>query len=415
MTERLWIAKVKIGADDIQPMRKLYLRSCTDSDVISREMGEIGVCQEGIDIMAPKSRQFIFMARDLDPRAANILKQEMLAVGGDAAISYHAISDLTKETDAHIIGTERQISIANEKLKCQPFGLKELAAEIECALNNLARPLKSNLNCGGKELAIGERSLIMGVLNVTPDSFSDGGQFLDKDAAINHARTMIEQGADIIDVGGESTRPGAEPVSAEIELERVIPVIKALSGNILLSIDTRKPEVARKAIEAGACMVNLVGGIRDEETGKLIAEKEIPAILMHMLGEPASMQTDPQYDDVMDDIAGHLADQIETAIGLGIKAEKIIVDPGIGFGKTTIHNLEIMKRLGELRILGCPILIGASRKSFIGKITGAEANDRLEGSLAAAVLAAAKGAHILRVHDVKETKRALAVADSIIR
>lgn len=395
--------------------RKIYIRSGTASDVIAREMREIGVCEEGVGIMVPKSRHFIFMVRELDPRGANILKQEMLAVGGDAAISYHAITDWTKTTDAHIIGTERQLGIALQKLRTQPFGLKELSVEMEKGLGYLAKPVMSILEVAGKELTVGERTLLMGVLNLTPDSFSDGGKFLDTDAAVKRARTMLAEGADIIDVGGESTRPGAEPVGVEEELDRVIPVIKALANHeALISIDTRKPDVAAKAVDAGAGMINLVGGIRDAAMTRTVAEKGVPVILSHMQGEPATMQNDPSYRDIMDDIVDDLGGQIDLAVVSGIARERIIVDPGIGFGKTTQHNLEILRRLSELTILGAPILIGTSRKSFIGKITGAEVDDRLEGSLASAVLAVAKGADIVRAHDVRETSRALAVADSIL-
>jgi dihydropteroate synthase len=395
--------------------RKLYLRSITDPGVIASEMEEIGVCEDGIDIMVPKSRHFIFMVRALDPRAANILKQEMLAVGGDAAISYHAVTDWTKETDAHIIGSERQLRIALGKLKKQPFGLKELSVELETGLEHLAKPPTRDLTISGHGISIGRRTLIMGVLNVTPDSFSDGGQYRDADAAIRHAENMMEKGADIIDVGGESTRPGADSVSSDEELERVIPVIRGLTGlNVPISIDTRKPEVAAKAIEAGAGMVNLVGGLRSDGMAKLIAEHGVPVALMHMQGEPSSMQDDPSYRNVMDDIVEDLAGQIKTAVKAGIQRDNVMVDPGIGFGKSVDHNLDILKRLGELRILGAPIILGASRKSFIGKLTGAEAGERLEGSLAAAVLAAVEGADILRVHDVGETKKALAIADSVL-
>ena len=278
------------------------------------------------------------------------------------------------------------------------------------------RPKKNfTLKCGGFSLALGERTHVMGILNRTPDSFSDGGRFPDADAAVGHALSMMGQGADIIDVGGESTRPGAEPVGTAEELERVIPVIEALSAKgAPISVDTRKPEVARKALEAGAGMLNLVGGIRDDEMGKVAAASDIPVILTHMRGEPKNMQADPQYDDVMDDIVDHLAAQIKTCTGHGLARGNIIVDPGIGFGKTVDNNREVLRRLGELRMLGAPVMVGTSRKSFIGKITGAEVGDRLEGSLASMVLAAAWGADIVRTHDIRETKRALAVADSIL-
>lgn len=380
---------------------KLYLRSDAYLATHEKEMIELEVHQEGIDIMAAKMRHLVFMARELDPRAANVLKQEMLSVGGEAAIPFHAISDLSKPADCLVSGTQRQFQIAIAKLTSQPFGLKELAEKLAFAIKALGRPR--------------EPIKIMGVLNVTADSFSDGGKFLDHQTAVNHAFEMEKSGADIIDIGGESTRPGAEPVVPEEQMERVIPVINELSGNlkIPMSIDSRSPVVLQRAIEAGVSMVNLVGGIRDEHMAKILAQANVPVVLMHMLGEPDNMQTNPQYQDVMDDIMDWAGGQIELAERAGISRGRIIIDPGIGFGKTLEHNLEIIRRLGEMRILGVPILLGASRKSFIGKILDADTNERLEGSLTAAILSAVNGADIVRVHDVAETVKALAVASAI--
>ena len=377
---------------------KLYLRSDNYLATHEKEMIELEVCQEGIDIMVAKMRHLVFMARGLDPRAANILKQEMLSVDGEAAIPYHAISDLDKPTDCLISGTQRQFQIAIAKLIVQPFGLKELAEELAFTIKALDRPR--------------ERPKIIGILNVTPDSFSDGGKYLDSKAAIARAIEMERAGANIIDIGGESTRPGAEPVSPQEQLERVIPVIENLNLKIPISIDSRSSEVVEKALKAGASMVNLVGGL-NSEMAKILAQYEVPVILMHMLGEPDNMQDDPQYHDVMDEIMDWAREQIETAEKAGIGRGRIIIDPGIGFGKTLEHNLEIIRRLGELRILGVPILLGVSRKAFIGKILDAQVDKRLEGSLAAAVLGATNGADMVRVHDIEETVKALAIAHSI--
>ena len=377
---------------------KLYLRSDNYLATHEKEMIELEVCQEGIDIMVAKMRHLVFMARGLDPRAANILKQEMLSVDGEAAIPYHAISDLDKPTDCLISGTQRQFQIAIAKLIVQPFGLKELAEELAFTIKALDRPR--------------EKPKIVGILNVTPDSFSDGGKYLDSKAAIARAIEMERAGANIIDIGGESTRPGAEPVSPQEQLERVIPVIENLNLKIPISIDSRSSEVVEKALKAGASMVNLVGGL-NSEMAKILAQYEVPVILMHMLGEPDNMQDDPQYHDVMDEIMDWAREQIETAEKAGIGRGRIIIDPGIGFGKTQEHNLEIIRRLGELRILGVPILLGASRKAFIGKILDAQVDKRLEGSLAAAVLGATNGADMVRVHDIEETVKALAIAHSI--
>ena len=378
---------------------KLYLRSDNYLATHEKEMIELEVCLEGVDIMVAKMRHLVFMARDLDPRAANILKQEMLAADGEAAIPYHAISDLDKPTDCLISGTQRQFQIAIAKLVSQPFGLKELAEELAFAIKSLDRPR--------------EPTKVMGILNITPDSFSDGGKYLDSAEAINHAIKMEKAGASIIDIGGESTRPGAEPVSANEQLERVIPVIEGLELKIPISIDSRSYEVVAQALKAGASMVNLIGGIRDEYMSKVLAQADVPVVLMHMLGEPDNMQDDPQYHDIMDDIMDWARGQVEIAKNAGIPHKRLIIDPGIGFGKNLEHNLEIIRRLGELQILGVPILLGASRKAFIGKVLDAEADDRLEGSLTAAVLGAANGADIIRAHDVGETVRALAVATKI--
>ncbi len=378
---------------------RVYLRSDAYLATHEKEMIQMEVCQDGIDIMAAKMRHLVFMVRELDPRAANILKQEMLAADGEAAIPYHAISDLSKPTDCLVSGTQRQFQIAIAKLVCQPFGLKKLAEELAFSIKALDRPR--------------EPIKIMGILNVTADSFSDGGKFLDSQAAIAWAIAMEKAGADIIDIGGESTRPGAEPVSAEEQLERIIPVIERLNLKVPISIDSRSPEVVQKALEVGVGMVNLVGGIRDEEISKMLAEANVPVVLMHMLGEPDNMQNDPKYHDVMDEIMDWARNQIKLAEKAGISRGSIIIDPGIGFGKTLENNLEIIRRLGELRILGVPVLLGASRKSFIGKIMNTTVEERLEGSLAAAILGAVNGADIIRVHDVSETVKTLAIVYAV--
>jgi dihydropteroate synthase len=254
----------------------------------------------------------------------------------------------------------------------------------------------------------------MGIVNVTPDSFSDGGRFFEHEAAIAHGRQLLAEGADLLDVGGESTRPGAEPVSAEEELRRVGPVVAALAREAPVSIDTSKAEVARAALDAGASIVNDVTALRaDPEMADLCAERDCGVVLMHMLGTPRTMQKDPRYDDVVDDIKRFLAERIEYALGRGIAEERIWIDPGIGFGKTVEHNLELLRRLSELRELGRPILIGVSRKSFIGAITGREVHERQGGTIAANVLAYLNGAEILRVHDVGPLRDALALAGAL--
>jgi dihydropteroate synthase len=256
---------------------------------------------------------------------------------------------------------------------------------------------------------------LMGVVNVTPDSFSDGGLFLDAEAAVAHGRELAEQGAEILDVGGESTRPGAEEVGAEEEMARVLPVVRGLAGTATISIDTSKAAVAEAALEAGATIVNDVTALRhDPGLGAVCAERGAGLVLMHMQGDPRTMQENPSYDDVVDDVKAFLAERTEAAIGAGVAEERIWLDPGIGFGKDLDHNLELLRRLGELRELGRPLVVGASRKSFIGRIDGSPVEERLGGTIAASVLAAAEGADVLRVHDVAEAAQAAKVAGAIL-
>jgi dihydropteroate synthase len=256
---------------------------------------------------------------------------------------------------------------------------------------------------------------LMGVVNVTPDSFSDGGLYLDADAAVAHGRELVGHGAGILDVGGESTRPGAEAVSAEEEVVRVEPVVRGLADVATVSIDTSKLSVAEAALDAGATIVNDVTALRNApEIGALCAERDARLILMHMLGDPRTMQANPEYDDVVDDVKAFLAERLGFAVDAGVAEEKVWLDPGVGFGKTLEHNLELLRRLGELRELGRPLVIGTSRKSFLGKIDGSEVDDRIGGTIASTVFAAAEGADVLRVHDVAETAQAMKMAAAIL-
>ena len=260
------------------------------------------------------------------------------------------------------------------------------------------------------------RTLVMGVLNVTPDSFSDGGRWLARDAALAHARAMIEAGADLIDIGGESTRPGAEPVPEQEELDRVMPVLEALTAEfeVPVSVDTCKPGVMRAAIASGAAMINDVRALRAE--GALEAVREAPVLLclMHMRGEPRTMQDDPRYDDVVADLLAFFRERIAACEAAGIDTGRLIVDPGFGFGKTLAHNLALLRRLEAFHCLGLPLLAGLSRKRMIGALLGdAPVEARLQGSVAAALIAALKGARIVRVHDVRETVEALRIADAV--
>ena len=274
------------------------------------------------------------------------------------------------------------------------------------------------MNCRGKTLTLGDRTHVMGILNVTPDSFSDGGRYLDVQRAIAHTQLMVEEGATLVDVGGESSRPRASPVPVDEELARVVPVIRAIvdSVDVLISVDTYKAEVARQALEAGAHLVNDITALRaDTAMASVVAEMEAGLILMHMKGTPRTMQQAPHYDDVVSEVRASLQESIRTAEEQGVAAERIIIDPGIGFGKTAEHNLELLKRLSELRPLNKPLLIGTSRKSFIGTVLGLPVNERVEGTAATVCWAIAHGADIVRVHDVKANVRAALMTDAIYR
>lgn len=279
------------------------------------------------------------------------------------------------------------------------------------------RPLPMRiLDCGGRSLDLC-RPRVMGILNVTPDSFSDGGAFFDPSLALAHARTMVAAGADLVDVGGESTRPGAAAVELDEELARVIPVIETLAAElpVPVSVDTSKPEVMRAAVAVGAGLINDVRALGAEGAIEAAAELGVPVCLMHMQGEPRSMQVAPVYGDVVAEVRGFLARRMADCVASGIPRERLIVDPGFGFGKTLAHNLRLLARLRDLEPLGAPILVGISRKSMLGAIIGRDAPDRLASSLAAAVIAAERGAQIIRVHDVPETVDALQVLEAVRR
>jgi len=260
-----------------------------------------------------------------------------------------------------------------------------------------------------------ERPIVMGVVNVTPDSFSDGGLFLDPDAAVRHGKELAAEGAEILDVGGESTRPGAEPVPADAELERVVPVVERLATEARLSVDTTKLAVAEAALQAGARIVNDVSAFRFEpEMAGLVASAGAWCCLMHMLGEPRTMQDDPHYDDVVSDVKAFLEERLAFAVGEGVPEDRVWLDPGIGFGKTSDHNLELLRRLDEIVAIGRPVVIGTSRKSFLGRITGREPRDRVPGTIATNVIAWERGASIFRVHDVAPVADALKVAAATV-
>ena len=380
-----------------------------------RELERIGVDSYGIRLMVPKAFFFAVKLEKIRPQAANILKQEALSLGAEAAISRGVIDLKKKRSDVLLLGTEKQYRLLVEKLKRQPFGLAEIAGELKNLLANFKRK-QWKIECGKYTLRLGGRTLIMGILNVTPDSFADGGRYNRIDSALKQAERMAEEGTDIIDVGGESTRPRAGPIPLKEELRRTIPVIKKLVRRIDLpiSIDTYKSRVAREALDSGASLVNDISALRmDERMSQVVSKYKTPLILMHMQGRPRNMQKNPKYGDVVGEIISFLRERIVFAKEEGIDGEKIIIDPGIGFGKKTEHNLEILNRLSEFKSLGRPILVGPSRKSVIGNVLGLPVEERLEGTAATVAASILNGADMVRVHDVKEMKRVVGMIDAI--
>ncbi|KAA0003285.1 MAG: dihydropteroate synthase [Thermoplasmata archaeon] len=388
-------------------------------DDAKKEMKRIGVAEGGMNIMIPKCSHYCIKIYDVHPQDAIIMKQEMLSIGGDVAISSDTLPPSSKKTDVLLMGTHSQISILSKKLERHYERLHMIGKEVMDVVRNVNK--KHELKIGKRRVKLGEKTLIMGILNVTPDSFYDGGKYNVMEKAIERAYEMEREGADMIDIGGESTRPGAEAVPIEKEMKRVIPVIEEIANKIKIpiSIDTYKAKVAEKAIEKGATMVNDITALRgDEKMAEVVADYDVPICIMHMKGTPQTMQKSPYYKDIMEDIIKFLHQRAKYAISRGIAEENIILDPGIGFGKRTgkiEDNCEIIARLTELKSLGFPIMIGISRKTFIGNICNTQPEERLEGSLGAEAIAIANGADILRVHDVKETKKMSLVVDKILK
>ena len=392
--------------------RLLTINTSADAE---RELLRIKVDPAGIGMMAPKMFSRSVHLGGVSCGQANILKQEMLSLGGDAAVARGTVTCSIEQTDVILIGTEKQLRKLCRKLNEQPFGLSSLAADIESLLASTSIA-PGIWKTSRREISL-SRPLIMGILNVTPDSFSDGRNFHDQQRAIDRALEMAAQGADIIDIGGESTRPGAEPVSADEEAMRVLPVIERLSGLLPcpISVDTWKSSVACAALKAGAEIVNDISGFTfDPEMAVVAANTGAGVVLMHTRGTPANMQADTVYDDLMGEVISGLRQSVGLAIQAGVQREQITLDPGVGFGKDLNGNLEIIRRLRELAGLGFPLLLGTSRKNFIGKVLGKDAGERIFGTAATIALAIANGAAILRVHDVAEMRDVADVTQAVI-
>lgn len=391
--------------------------SIATPDQAEKELGLIGADPAGVAKMAGKMLTRCLRVSSLQCRQANILKQEMLALGGDAAVARGTVACSIKSTDAILIGTDKQLYLLCEKLKIQPFGLPVLGSVLKELLAVIVRPAGKWVT-PRREFSL-EQPLIMGILNLTPDSFSDGGLFNSTDSALEHALRMEAEGADIIDIGGESTRPGAREVSAAEELDRIMPVIERLSGRLhcAISVDTWKSSVADAAVSAGAEIINDVSGFNfDPRMAAVAASCGAASVLMHTRGRPDEMQRNTCYADLMSEIAAGLQSSVARALEAGVARDRIAIDPGIGFGKNVCGNLEILRRLGELKSLGLPVLIGTSRKAFIGTVTGrADASERTYGSAATVALSVANGASILRVHDVRAMREAADMARAIMQ
>lgn len=396
----------------------------TDDEIIA-EMKAIDAEDAGIRHMLVKSRHYLVKLERVRRPIAHILKETFLSNGGDAVVSRNIITAAVDESDVLLMGTRKHYQRAFMALREQGFGCGELAAEVEAVIRHFDGvpfvPQDSAIDSRLGELfhKIGQRTLIMGILNLTPDSFSDGGRFASADEAIECAIQMASNGADIIDIGGLSTRPGAQEIPASEELNRVLPVVRKLAGvlDIPLSIDTYRAKVAEAALDAGAAIVNDISAASfDPAMPVLLAKKQCPAVLMHILGNPETMQTNPVYSDLMGEIVGMLRSRIAALTDAGVDEKLLIVDPGIGLPKTPDHNLEILRRLGELKSIGRPILVGTSRKATIGKVLGGlPPSDRLEGTAATVALSIANGADIVRVHDVAEMTRVAKMTDAIVR
>ncbi|SEM31354.1 Dihydropteroate synthase [Syntrophus gentianae] len=402
------------------PLRRLQIASPSESAALLKQ---VGVDPYGIEAMLPKMRHLNILIEGLECKVANILKQEMLSVGGDAAVARQSVACAIERTDAILMGTAKQLRRLASKISCQPFGLRGISEHLQELLAHDA--LESViLRTAKREMLFGKKTFIMGILNVTPDSFSDGGKYLCHDAAVAHGVQLVKAGADILDIGGESSRPGADSISLKEEASRVLPVIKRLAReiDIPISIDTTKSEIAQESLAVGAEIINDISAMSfDEGMLKTAIDSEAAVVLMHMRGKPKDMQIgDLKYRSVQGEVHFYLQERMAQAVSAGLSREKIIVDPGLGFGKRPEDSLKLLKHLKEFRSLGRPILVGPSRKYFVALASrGQEAipdpQHRVEGTAAAVAAAIMNGAHIVRVHDVLSMKKVAAMTDALLQ
>jgi len=390
--------------------RLLWLE--TEAELRSELIGIGAGAAEALQVAASAAQRLIRL-RSVPLRLAAHLRQQILPLGGEVVTA----GEVSATTDVILVATPEKLALLCQRLLGAAGPSAELAEELVCLLRNLEHPPRELL---GRSCRLSlERPLIMGVLNVTPDSFSDGGRYRSLDEARRRAEAMAAEGADIIDVGGESTRPGAAAVSASEEAERVVPVVEALRRTLAtpLSVDTSKAAVAGAAVAAGADFINDISGLHfDSEMADTVAAGEAGLFLMHTRGRPEQMQQDTHYEDLLGEVIDHLRQGVSRAVAAGVPLAKLAVDPGIGFGKSLAGNLELLRRLPELQSLGRPVLLGTSRKGFIGRITGeADPTRRLPGTLATVALGVARGAQIFRVHDVAAARAAALTAWAVCR
>lgn len=399
----------------------------TDLDAVRAEMVRLGVMPAGIESMSPKGIFHAVALERVDAAAAHILKEGMLAKGGEAALPQESYHGGEMAGEVLLLGTVRQYRDLIARLRVQPLqSLVGIAAELERVLSHVEQPGPAPMRIRDDVFEWGKRTYIMGIINLSPDSFSGDG-VSDVEEAVAQGLRFIQEGAHILDVGAESTRPGARPISADEELQRVLPVIKRLVDltDVAIAVDTYKAPVARACLDVGASLINDVWGCRaDPDMGPLLAERGVPMVLMHNRSKPTeAVETrgigahykGTQYDNLMADIIRELRECMDMVTRDGVRPEQIVVDPGIGFGKTADQNLEVLNRVGELRSLGRPVLVGPSRKSFIGLTLDLPPEERLEGTAATVSLAIARGADIVRVHDVKEMARVARMTDAVAR
>jgi dihydropteroate synthase len=379
---------------------------------IREEMKRIGVAKEGQEIMENKAKFFILKLENIPIKDAIILKQESLSLGMDCAVSWNVVSLKSEKTDALLFGTKKQFDFLSKKMFVQPFNGREISEEINEAISNFENDhYVWRFRDDSLDLS---KVRIMGILNVTPDSFSDGGMYMKRERALEHAKKMVEEGADIIDIGAESTRPGSRPIDSKEEISRLSPVIDDITSlPVPVSVDTYKPDVAEFALEHGAKIINDIYGLGKEGMLDVVKRYNAGIIIMHMKGEPSTMQQNPSYENVTSEIIYFLRERTLYAIGNGIRKENIAIDPGIGFGKRIEHNIKILRELQSFKSLGFPIVVGVSRKGFIGEILGKDVNERLIGSIASALFAITNGASVIRAHDVKETKEAIRMLEAL--